>query len=135
MIRGIGTDMVLVGRIEAVLGRQGDRFARRILTDAEWQRYAVHGQPARFLAKRFAAKEAILKALGTGLGQGMSWHCIQIDRNALGAPVVVLSGAALSRLVNGGGGSMLLSLSDEREQALAFAVWSADPAAQADSVA
>ncbi len=135
MIRGIGTDMVLVSRIEAVLGRQGDRFARRILTDAEWQRYADHGQPARFLAKRFAAKEAILKALGTGLGQGMSWHCIQIDRNLLGAPIVVLSGAALSRLNVGGGGTMLLSLSDEREQALAFAVWSAGPAPYTDSVA
>lgn len=124
MIRGIGTDMVLVSRIEAVLGRQGDRFARRILTDAEWQRYIAHGQPARFLAKRFAAKEAILKALGTGLAQGMSWHCIQIDRDPLGAPKVVLSGAALSRMEAGGGGVMLLSLSDEREQALAFAVWS-----------
>lgn len=135
MIRGIGTDMVLVGRIEGVLGRQGDRFARRILTEAEWQRYVTHGQPARFLAKRFAAKEAILKALGTGLGQGMSWHCIQIDRNPLGAPMVVLSGAALARLEAAGGGEMLLSLSDEREQALAFAVWSAGPSAYTDSVA
>jgi len=134
MIRGIGTDMVLVSRIEAVLGRQGDRFARRILTEPEWQRYLAHGQPARFLAKRFAAKEAILKALGTGLGQGMSWHCIQIDRTPLGAPTVVLSGAALGRLQAGGGGEMLLSLSDEREQALAFAVWSAAPFSQAGSV-
>lgn len=135
MIRGIGTDMVLVSRIEAVLGRQGERFARRILTEAEWQRYAVHGQPARFLAKRFAAKEAILKALGTGLGQGMSWHCIQIDRDPLGAPQVVLSGAALARLEAGGGGAMLLSLSDEREQALAFAVWSPGPAVYSGPVA
>ena len=58
MIRGIGTDMVLVSRIEGVLGRQGDRFARRILTEAEWQRYRAHGQPSRFLAKRFAARES-----------------------------------------------------------------------------
>jgi holo-[acyl-carrier protein] synthase len=127
MIRGIGTDMVLVSRIEAVLSRQGDRFARRILTEAEWQRFTVHGQPGRFLAKRFAAKEAIFKALGTGLAQGMSWHCIQIDRDPLGAPKVVLSGAALARLDAGGGGVILLSLSDEREQALAFAVWSPEP--------
>lgn len=124
MIRGIGTDMVLVSRIEAVLGRQGERFARRILTESEWQRFAAHKQPARYLAKRYAAKEAILKALGTGLAQGMSWQHIQIDNDSLGAPLVRLSGVAASHLEQGGGGSMLLSLSDEREQALAFAVWS-----------
>lgn len=124
MIRGIGTDMVLVSRIEAAIGRQGDRFARRILTEAEWQRYAAHKQPARYLAKRYAAKEAILKALGTGLAQGMSWQHIQIDNDSLGAPVVTLKGVAAEHLARGGGGRMLLSLSDEREQALAFAIWS-----------
>ncbi|AQZ93317.1 holo-ACP synthase [Halopseudomonas phragmitis] len=125
MIIGIGTDLVLVARIEAVVARQGERFARRILTPAEFQRYATHHQPLRFLAKRFAAKEAILKALGTGLAKGMSWQHIQIDSDANGAPLVVLSGTALARLQQGGGGRMLLSLSDEREQALAFALWSA----------
>ncbi|WP_341706458.1 holo-ACP synthase [Halopseudomonas sp.] len=126
MIRGIGTDLVLVERIEAVLERQGERFARRILTPDEFVRFAVHGQPARFLAKRFAAKEAIMKALGTGLAGGLSWQHMQIDRDPLGAPVVVLSGAAAERVATGGGGRMLLSLSDEREQALAFAIWSQD---------
>lgn len=126
MIIGIGTDVVLVSRIEAVLGRQGERFARRILTADEMQRYLAHSQPARYLAKRYAAKEAILKALGTGLAKGMSWHYMQIDNDAQGAPQVVLSGVALERLQQGGGGRMLLSLSDEREQALAFAVWSGD---------
>lgn len=125
MIIGIGTDLVLVARIEAVVARQGERFARRILTPAEFQRYATHHQPLRFLAKRFAAKEAILKALGTGLAKGMSWQHIQIDSDANGAPLVVLSSTALARLQQGGGGRMLLSLSDEREQALAFALWSA----------
>lgn len=125
MIQGIGTDMVLISRIEAVVSRQGERFARRILTEAEWQRYATHGQPIRYLAKRYAAKEAILKALGTGLAQGLSWQHIQIDSDELGAPKVQLSGAARLRLEQGGGGRMLLSLSDEREQALAFALWSA----------
>lgn len=126
MIRGIGTDMVLVSRIEAALGRQGERFARRILTENEWQRFAAHKQPARYLAKRYAAKEAILKALGTGLAQGMSWQHIQIDNDSLGAPIVCLSGVAARHLEQGGGGRMLLSLSDEREQALAFAIWSLD---------
>jgi holo-[acyl-carrier protein] synthase len=124
MIRGIGTDLVLVSRIEAVLGRQGERFAQRILTPDELQRFRRHGQPARYLAKRYAAKEAILKALGTGLAKGMSWQHMQIDNDAQGAPRVTLSGAALERLQLGGGGRMLLSLSDEREQALAFVIWS-----------
>lgn len=126
MIIGIGTDMVLVSRIEAVVGRQGERFAQRILTDDELQRYRAHSQPVRYLAKRYAAKEAILKALGTGLAKGMSWKHMQIDNDAHGAPHVVLSGVALERLQQGGGGRMLLSLSDEREQALAFAVWSGE---------
>lgn len=126
MIRGIGTDLVLVARIEAVLQRQGDRFARRILTEAEFQRFTAHRQPARFLAKRFAAKEAILKALGTGLAGGLSWQHMQVDNDAAGAPLVRLSGVAAQRLQQGGGGRMLLSLSDEREQALAFVVWSLD---------
>ena len=126
MIRGIGTDLVLVSRIEAVLTRQGERFARRILTADEFERFAAHGRPARYLAKRFAAKEAILKALGTGVAGGLAWQHMQIDRDELGAPQVVLSGVAADKLAAGGGGRMLLSLSDEREQALAFAVWSLD---------
>lgn len=126
MIIGIGTDLVLVSRIQAALGRQGVRFAARILTPAELQRFNNHSQPARYLAKRYAAKEAILKALGTGLAKGMSWQHIQIDNDAQGAPKVTLSGVALERLQQGGGGRMLLSLSDEREQALAFALWSND---------
>lgn len=125
MILGIGTDLVLVGRIEAVLGRQGERFARRILTDAELERFRRHGQPARYLAKRFAAKEAILKAFGTGLAKGLSWHDLQIDNDADGAPHVSVTGAASQLMHQRGGGRLLLSLSDEREQALAFVVWSA----------
>lgn len=126
MIIGIGTDLVLLSRIEAVMERQGERFAQRILTPAELQRFRSHAQPARYLAKRYAAKEAILKALGTGLAKGMSWQHMQIDNDAQGAPFVTLSGVALQRLQQGGGGRMLLSLSDEREQALAFALWTSD---------
>ena len=126
MIIGIGTDLVLVSRIQAALGRRGARFAARILTPAELQRFKAHSQPARYLATRYAAKEAILKALGTGLAKGMSWQHMQIDNDAAGAPLVNLSGVALQRLQEGGGGRMLLSLSDEREQALAFALWSSD---------
>ena len=125
MILGIGTDLVLIERIDGVLQRQGERFARRILTDEELRRFQLHRQPVRYLAKRYAAKEAILKALGTGLAAGLTWHCMQIDNDSAGAPIVILRGMALQRLEQGGGGRMLLSLSDERDQALAFAVWSA----------
>src|SRR5690606_28349102 len=123
VIVGIGTDLVLLSRIEAVLDRQAERFARHILTPAELQRFLAHSQPARYLAKRYAAKEAILKALGTGLAKGMSWQHMQMADEAQGARLVRLSGAALERLLQGGGGRVLLSLSDEREQALAFALW------------
>ena len=126
MIIGIGTDLVLLSRIEAVMERQGERFAQRILTPAELQRFRSHSQPARYLAKRYAAKEAILKALGTGLAKGMSWQHMQIDNDAQGAPFVTLSGVALQRLQQGGGGRMLLSPRDEREHALAFARWTSD---------
>src|SRR5690554_7030228 len=81
MIIGVGTDLVLVSRIQAVLGRQGERFAARILTPAELQRFLAHSQPARYLAKRYAAKEAILKALGTGLAKGMSWQHMRSEEH------------------------------------------------------
>ncbi len=65
-ILGLGTDIVEIARIEAVIARSGDRLARRVLSDHEWSIWEQHQQPVRFLAKRFAVKEAAAKALGTG---------------------------------------------------------------------
>ncbi|MGH8691342.1 MAG: holo-ACP synthase, partial [Burkholderiales bacterium] len=67
MIFGVGTDVVEIGRIEKALGRWGERFARRILCEPELKRFLGHARPASYLAKRFAAKEAFTKALGTGI--------------------------------------------------------------------
>ena len=67
MIYGIGTDLVEPSRIASLLDRHGERFAKRILTDSEWSEFMSSGEQAMFLAKRFAAKEAFSKAMGTGL--------------------------------------------------------------------
>ncbi len=66
-ILGLGTDIVEIARIEAVIARSGDRLARRVLSDNEWAIWKTHHQPVRFLAKRFAVKEAAAKAFGTGI--------------------------------------------------------------------
>ena len=84
MIYGIGTDIIAVGRIEQALNRHGDRFARRILAAVEWDDFAASVHRARFLAKRFAAKEAFVKALGTGMRHPAPWHNINVTHDALG---------------------------------------------------
>ena len=80
----IGTDILKVERIDDVLSRLGERFVKRILTEEEQREYRASGQPGRLLAKRFAAKEAIAKALGTGIGRGVSWQDIQIEHDDKG---------------------------------------------------
>jgi holo-[acyl-carrier protein] synthase len=122
--RGIGTDLLDQRRIAKVIDNHGERFARRILTPQELLVWAEKGHGVNFIAKRFAAKEAISKALGTGIAQGISFQHINIYADDLGKPVVELSGKALSRAQSMGGQHVLLSLSDEGEMILAFAVLS-----------
>ena len=117
----VGTDILEVARIEAVLRRQGERFVQRILTPAECAEYADHAQAGRLLAKRFAAKEAVAKALGTGIGRGVSWQDIRISHDANGAPCVELSGGAAEVAASRGGSAVLLSLADEKAFVIAFA--------------
>ncbi|MEY3746811.1 MAG: hypothetical protein RL194_270, partial [Pseudomonadota bacterium] len=88
MIFGIGTDIVEVSRIEDSLARFGNSFAERILNEAEWQSYMQSNTPARFLAKRFAAKEAFAKALGTGLRGPATFQNIGVTHDDLGKPVL-----------------------------------------------
>ncbi len=121
---GIGTDIVKVSRIEEVVQRQGERFVSRILTAAEMDEYAASKQAIRLLAKRFAAKEAIVKALGTGIGNGVGWQHICIEHDELGRPLVVLSGGAAERAESLGATGVLLSLADEDEYIVAFAALS-----------
>jgi holo-[acyl-carrier protein] synthase len=118
----VGTDILRVARIEETAERLGERFVQRILTPREQEEYRASRQPNRLLAKRFAAKEAIAKALGTGIGRGVSWQDIQIDHDDDGAPLVRLGGGALQRARERGAGRVELSLSDELDYVVAFAV-------------
>jgi holo-[acyl-carrier protein] synthase len=121
----VGTDILKVERIDDVVGRLGDRFVQRILTGQEQDEYRASKQANRLLAKRFAAKEAIAKALGTGIGRGVSWQDIQIEHDANGAPQVRLSGGAAAAAAARGGSRIELSLADEIEYVVAFAVLAA----------
>jgi holo-[acyl-carrier protein] synthase len=118
----IGTDILQIKRIEDVVGRLGDRFVQRILTPVEQAEYNASPLPNRLLAKRFAAKEAIAKALGTGVGRGVSWQDITIAHDANGAPVVELAGGARDVAQVRGGSRVELSLADEADYVVAFAV-------------
>ncbi|WP_252625777.1 holo-ACP synthase [Aliidiomarina quisquiliarum] len=120
-VRGIGTDIVQIKRIATAVERQKG-FAARILTPNELEQFNVAREPARLLAKRFAAKEACLKALGTGLAKGMSWQDIEITHTDLGQPLLVLSGAAKIRAEALGVQQTNVSISDEMDYAIAFVV-------------
>ncbi|EIB4933969.1 holo-ACP synthase [Vibrio cholerae] len=122
MIVGLGTDIAEIERVEKALARSGENFARRILTDSELEQFLALKQQGRFLAKRFAAKEAASKALGTGIAQGVSFHDFNICNDALGKPLLSLSGkaaqlAAQLQVVN-----IHLSISDERHYAMATVI-------------
>jgi len=119
--RSVGVDIIAIERIrQAENNTKG--FSARILTPNEHKEMEAKRQPSHYLAKRFAAKEAISKALGTGIGSGVSWQDIEINNDDKGAPKVTLRGQALAMLQAIGGSNCLLSLSDEREVAIAFAV-------------
>lgn len=118
----IGTDIVNIDRIAQVLARQGDRFLNRILTVAEREVYRQRGEPVKFLANRFAAKEAIAKALGTGIAGGVTFQGIEILPDERGAPCARLSGVALETQRSLGALTVHISLADEKDYVVAFAV-------------
>lgn len=122
MIFGIGTDIVEVSRIEDSLTRFGNSFAERILNEAEWQSYMQSNTPARFLAKRFAAKEAFAKALGTGLRGPATFQNIGVTHDDLGKPVLDIAADLQALLDNKGIRYTHLSISDEKALAAAFVV-------------
>lgn len=122
MIFGIGTDLVSVKRIEDALFRHGDRFLHRILSEAEVADYAQSNQPARFLAKRFAAKEAFSKAWGTGIGEAVGWHDVSVAHDARGKPLIAVSESLAKKITQEKIVATHISLSDENDHALAFVV-------------
>ncbi len=126
-IVGIGTDLVAVSRLEAMQRDHGDRLARRLLADSElgeYQRLMEAGPrpAAAFLARRFAAKEAAAKALGCGIGADASFRDLVVGHSAAGAPTLELAGAAARRADALGIRHTHLSISDERDYALAMVV-------------
>ncbi|OOE82951.1 holo-ACP synthase [Salinivibrio sp. PR6] len=120
-IAGIGTDIVEIARVEKALARQ-PRFAARILTEPEQANLARHHAPGRFLAKRFAAKEAAAKALGTGIANGVTFHDFIITNQASGQPTLSLSGRAAELAQVRGITQCWLTLSDEKAYAIAYVV-------------
>lgn len=122
MILGIGTDLVEIARMEVILARHGRRFAERILTPEELAGFDGDVRPAHFLARRFAAKEACAKAFGTGFRGGLSLRHIGVDHDALGRPLLSLTGEAAARAARLGVGASHLSISDDRAYALAFVI-------------
>ena len=123
MIVGVGTDIVAISRIAAALERHGERFAARILRPEESALLCRQRRPEAWLAKRFAAKEALAKALGTGIG-AVSWQDFAVLPQPGGAPQVHSHGRARKLFAERGVTGVWISLSDEREQALAFALLS-----------
>ena len=122
MILGIGTDIVTVARIEAAIARHGAAFAERILSAQELSEYTVHSFPARFLSKRFAAKEAFAKATGQGLRHPVSLQRITISHDELGKPIFIFDAELSAYLHQMGVTQHHLSLSDERDTAVAFVI-------------
>ena len=121
-IFGIGTDIVEIARIERIWQRYGQRFAKHILGEAELVELARHRQPARLLAKRFAAKEAVAKALGTGFSNSVYLPQICIVKDTLGKPNVVFTHATKKYVETLGHITSHISISDEIHYAIAFAM-------------
>ena len=122
MIYGIGTDIVEVARLEASVAKFGDDFAMRILAESEISSYYESQIKARFLAKRFAAKEAFSKALGTGLRDPATFQNIAVSHDELGKPILVLAKALQDFLTAKNISRMHISISDEKNLAAAFVV-------------
>ncbi|GAB4509548.1 MAG: holo-ACP synthase [Sulfuricaulis sp.] len=120
MIFGIGTDIVRVARIQQDLDRFGERFAERILTTSELQEYHQNANKANFLARRFAAKEAAVKALGTGFSQGVQLHDIEVTHDTQGKPLLEFRGRAREFLREKNISIAHISLADEQDHAVAF---------------
>ncbi|CZF83714.1 Holo-[acyl-carrier-protein] synthase [Grimontia celer] len=116
---GLGTDIVEIERLEKIIARTGDAFAKRVLTENELETYSGSNFPARFLAKRFAVKEAASKALGTGIACGVTFHDFEVSNDELGKPVVDFSGVARRLADERGVKNIFLTIADEKRYAVA----------------
>ena len=122
MIFGIGTDIVEYARIERMFARYGDRFAERVLGRQELPDYQASSDKARLLAKRFAAKEAFAKAVGSGMRHPVTLRRISVIHDGLGKPMLQFDEALRTHLAQLGISGHHLSISDERNMIIAFVV-------------
>lgn len=122
MIIGIGTDLVHIPRMQTLLKKHGDKIAARILSDREFAEFKLQLKPAAYLAKRFAAKEAAAKAMGTGFRDGLSLRHIVVSNNELGKPELSFEETGLTLKQELKIGRSLLSLSDDHEYASAYVI-------------
>ncbi len=132
MILGLGSDLSDIRRIQASLDRFGDRFRNRVFTELERTRSERKADAAASYAKRFAAKEACAKALGTGMRRGVFWRDMGVINLRSGQPTMALTGGALARLQEmtpeGMRAVIHLSLTDDHPYAQAFVIIEALPA-------
>lgn len=131
MIIGLGSDIIDIRRIESTISRFGDRFLNRVFTPTERQKSDRRQQRAASYAKRFAAKEACSKALGTGLRRGVFWRDMGVENLASGRPTIVLTGGAamqLGRITPAGYAARIdVTLTDDFPQAQAIVIISGIP--------
>jgi holo-[acyl-carrier protein] synthase len=121
-VKGIGVDLALIPRLRQVVERWDERFLRRVFTDEEIAYCRRRRDPIPHLAARFAAKEATLKALGTGMRMGVSWREMEVRRERGQAPTMVLSGRCRAIALAKGAHRVLLSLTHDGDYALAHAM-------------
>jgi holo-[acyl-carrier protein] synthase len=126
MIFGIGTDIVSYDRIKSLHEQYGERAAQRMLSDAELEEYGCAADPARYLMKHFAAKEAFAKAMGTGLRAGVTLRRITIGHDELGKPLLSFDDVLSNYVANMGITRHHVSISDEKDAAVAFVVLEKD---------
>ena len=126
MIYGVGTDIVSIDRIKDIISKNRDGFIKRVLTDHEQALFANKSDSPAFCAKRFAAKEAFSKALGTGIGKEVSFQDLTVRNNENGKPHFIPSEKLRLYLLAKGIKKAHLSISDESQNAIAFVVLEAD---------
>jgi len=124
---GIGVDLIECARIQRSIDRFGDRFLHRVFTDGEIEYSLSMKFPARHLAARFAAKEAVSKAFGTGIGKAMGWRNIDVRKKPSGEPFLVFSGPAQELAAKRGVTSALITLSHTEHHAMASVVLEGTP--------
>ena len=122
MIYGIGTDILAISRIEKLYDKYGEALPRRVLSESEWQDFSGSQNAVRFIAKRFAAKEAFSKAVGTGIREPVSLRHISVQHDAFGRPEFSVHSILKQWLDRHHIGKIHLSLSDEHDTILAFAI-------------